>query len=466
MGYYEVLCRICGVSFNISRFRTDGEPAEAAWRNTGDGIGPFAVIYDELMEVECVREGCYFLHRPDASEPNGTGQRWPPPTSKYADPDYDPEEDDWESDVPDAEEYEHIAGPECGLTGAYSGARISTEAMRGCNTVQCLVPKDSKNPEAWKHEPDDEPFEAEGDYFLSGLSDNMGSLDCGGPTVYPERHDCKQPSAATDGGNDGHSWAMPFHPTCLELFKRASLEHSGAIDVAGLTAWYTVEASFDDVYYDFPRDSAAKAGRNQFWSHNNGHEFLAANPCFVPELNSILSKAKFETHTPPQKAALSGVEVVAGDVNVSDDVLLMLPYDIRYDIALRLEVEDLASLGRASRRAFRDLSQSLSYARLRRDMPWFYEAWCSLPISPWATTTEKTIRRGEQPQAICMEPLDREVTDWAYLEMELVRVLETTALGLQNRRRIWKDCEEILRRIDKHREDGRIGPLSGWFFIT
>ena len=29
-------------------------------------------------------------------------------------------------------------------------------------------------------------------------------------------------------------------------------------------------------------------------------------------------------------------------------------------------------------------------------------------------------------------------------------------LGLQNRQRIWKDCRVILRRVKKHRENGRI----------
>jgi hypothetical protein len=67
--------------------------------------------------------------------------------------------------------YEHIAGPNCLSTEGYHGSRITIEEMRGCHTVQCLVPKK----EGWRLELGDLDFELEGKYHLTGLSDHMPS---------------------------------------------------------------------------------------------------------------------------------------------------------------------------------------------------------------------------------------------------------------------------------------------------
>ena len=57
MGYSEVLCHICGVSFNIRRFRTDKEPRSAAW---GDECA-FANVFDP---EDCPQDGgCYYVKR-------------------------------------------------------------------------------------------------------------------------------------------------------------------------------------------------------------------------------------------------------------------------------------------------------------------------------------------------------------------------------------------------------------------
>lgn len=449
MGYSEVLCRICGVSFNISRFRKEGEPREAAWQNTGDAVSPFVDRVSEPLEVECVRNGCYFIRRlPQDQAQEGSEERWPPPDSKYASPDYDPDEDEDtdDADLPNLEEFEHIAGPDCTQGNGYNGALISFEAMKRCTTLQCLVPKAA----GWTPAADDEPLEAEGDFFLSGLSDHMMSRDTGYPRVYPTRHGCEMPMADTcffvSGMED--QVAMPFHPTCLEIFKRASMNHSGAVDIPGLTGFFRCESSYDDVY-GFPWDRAVRAGKSQWWMHNSGDEFLAANPCFVPEISSIVSKVRRDPST-----TRADVTTDAATEDVSGDLFLRLPYDIRHSIALLLTFKDLPNL-RCASGAFRGLPQSLFYAMLRREMPWFYEAWCELPLSRWATTTAASLREGEWAEDVIMEPLDRATNDWEALGAELSQN-GMTVLGLRNRRRIWKDCEEILRRIDEHRSEGRI----------
>ena len=68
---------------------------------------------------------------------------------------------------------EHVAGPGCRCTSAYSGWRVSVEEMRGCRAIQALVPKEQV--EDWQPESDDEDFERESDFCLSGVGD--GSPD-------------------------------------------------------------------------------------------------------------------------------------------------------------------------------------------------------------------------------------------------------------------------------------------------
>jgi hypothetical protein len=55
MGYSEIPCRICGVSFNISRIRTRGERQSEAFRCTGDGKYPGFV--DTTGDEACVATG-------------------------------------------------------------------------------------------------------------------------------------------------------------------------------------------------------------------------------------------------------------------------------------------------------------------------------------------------------------------------------------------------------------------------
>lgn len=519
MGYSEVLCSICGVSFNICRFRAPGEPPEAAWFNDGTEVRPFIDVVDDIgdwsygMEWPCVEEGCYFVRRSDkkpadesekddsesegnhassghnvddepqddeddgdewrgvfkdgccydhsydehvSDTPEEQWERWPQPLSECPVPSSPP------AGYEDMGEYfeasgcwEHVSATrDCYAHQGYHGIAISVEAMRGCNTAQCLVPKPTNDWERWEPRADDEPFEIEGDYFLSGLTDHMRDRDDEYPLVFPPRHNCNEP----DADNYNHhnrslsTLAMAFHPTCLEVFKRASMYRSGVVDIKGLTGWFRLEANHD-AFYSFPRHSDVKEGWHSRWHHQTGSEYLVANPCFVPELGPILSKAKSGSHSDATSAKANIAETVP---SASEDVLSGLPYDIRLSIALHLTLEDLASLRQVTL-AFEGFPQSMYHALMRDTTPWLYETWCSMPISRWATTTAKQLRKGEKPESVLMEPLDPAATDYVALASELARAGKT-ALGLQNRRRIWKDCEEILRRVDAYREKGQIGP--------
>ena len=134
--------------------------------------------------------------------------------------------------------------------------------MKGCTTLQCLV---RKTP-AWTSEPDDQEFEQSGEYYLSGLSGQMPSRDIGGPTMIPRRHGAED--LYPDVNESGVP--IPFHPTCFEIFTRASRLHTSSIDLVGLTGWAELES---DTLTDlsFPHHEAVKESREQEWYHGPGY---------------------------------------------------------------------------------------------------------------------------------------------------------------------------------------------------
>lgn len=79
---------------------------------------------------------------------------------------------------------EHFAGPGCVHQHGYAGSRITAEEMKGCNVLQCLFRKEPN----WTPEPDDQPFELFGRYYLSGLSGHVPSRDYDHPQYAVERH--------------------------------------------------------------------------------------------------------------------------------------------------------------------------------------------------------------------------------------------------------------------------------------
>ncbi|GKT51932.1 uncharacterized protein ColSpa_12113 [Colletotrichum spaethianum] len=260
MGYSEVCCHLCGVSFNIGRLRTPEEVQN-----------PPALSPDLLLDLaryteialyssnRCRRmDGCMILKDISLKIP-----------------------------TENAEEYEgeHLPGLNCIHGGGYQGRSISVQEMHGCCTVQCLMPKLSY----WQPEIDDQEFEKTEDFFLTGLSDFMPSRDADYPTMFPVRHKCQRP--LTDNffwsADEERMTGMPFHPACLELYKRASLHRSGKVDVQGLMDWFCLEAKYE-IYKSFPRSEAVKRAEGQWWVHREGDEHLAANPCFVPSLQKIL----------------------------------------------------------------------------------------------------------------------------------------------------------------------------------
>jgi hypothetical protein len=442
----ETPCMICGVSFNISRHRTNGEPPSAAWcSHAKAGIG-------ELPGSQsCAQPGCTSIPR-NGPEPE---TRFISTRNLYS------------------SRSEHVSGPNCTSINAYHGNRISAEAMRECNTYQCLL---SRN-ETWEpQESELEDFEKQGRFVLSGISGCMEPDYRSYSEVFPRRNNVRAPE--TDYDDDGVS-AMPVHPTCFEVFKRASIYRYGFADVEALARWGQGRNALG---MPIPEHAAVKRGREMYWRHHIGDEFLAANPCFVPGLQDILVSVQ-NTSNPDDSCSDEALSMAH-----STDVFSKLPQEIKLEILLRLDSWDIANLRRSSR-SFRHLPQSLFYHLTLRELPWLYEAWSSLPLSFFVTTTaaeqteigqtlvktndeissarlndsgseedaakiERLVRFANELQekqkhryTTPVGMLDRKNTNWTRLRGELTRRWGELP-GLRNRRRIWNSCQEIMDRAE------------------
>lgn len=301
---------------------------------------------------------------------------------------------------------------------------------------------------------------------------------------------------------DPDMYCMPFHPTCLEVYKRASILHLGHVDIAGLASWYRFQSDYD-TYDNFPRDAAVSDGHQQWWNHQEGNEWLAANPIFMPGLPIVLdSSMKHDSSSLQQHDELNVVEAAIKTSSTipttpnptHSDPFALLPTEINHDVLGYLDPKDVANLRLVSRN-FLQLPTSLFRQFMRDDMPWLWEVWTDLPYSRWVTTAKELQDREDEHlqfrkelsrcRQIISEGIPELLIDWRDAEptfesvcshhlrgipalnlppdrVDWFRLFSNIRLhwsllkGLQNRHRIWKDCEEILRRINAARIDGSI----------
>ncbi|CAI6342242.1 unnamed protein product [Periconia digitata] len=404
------------------------------------------------------------------------------------------------------QQFEHIAGPGCEHARGYSGHEIGVEEMRGCQIAQCLIRK----PPGYEFVPSfyDEDFEVDGNFFLSGLTDHMPSRDYSNPTVTPARQQCEQPYAENimwdeDNANE---YALPFHPSCLEVFKQLSRMSKGSVDINSLTSWWSLEADYE-IFHGFPRHPDLSQCNGQEWEHSNGTAYLAANPLYVPKLKEICAAAiESDPAFNPRTGAFTLPQPPS--TSPSYDPFLSIPNEILTEILDHLTSQDIATL-RLSSRAFTELPIAYFQKLILREMPWLWEAWPTFKTSTrtkyslWATLTAGTAMRTltkadreieaiqdyvaivkkempelseqmdealkTQTQAVraahefdienreerfpCYLPPDR--TNYYKLYTLIIRHWKDLK-GLRNRQRIWRDCEEIMRRADAYKESGRI----------
>ena len=110
----------------------------------------------------------------------------------------------------------------------------------------------------------------------------------------------------------------------------------------------------------------------------------------------------------------------------SSDPFLKLPSELLSMILDDLSSKEVANL-RYVTRSCRQLPVIFFRKRLLHDMPWLWEA----------------------------RDMEETKTDW-YKLYTMVKGCWQDLKGLKNRKRIWKDINEILDRIEKGREDGTI----------
>ncbi|KAJ9654315.1 hypothetical protein H2198_006613 [Neophaeococcomyces mojaviensis] len=415
--------------------------------------------------------------------------------------------------------WEHVAGPGCAVVRGYSGHSISVEEMHGCGTLQCLFRKHEQQHSEFDDQ--DEDWEQASGWFLTGISDYMPSRDTDSPYCYPVRHGENRPWAENciwDTDKRG-KYAMPFHPTCLEVWKRACLRRIERVDIAMLASWWTLNASYEK-FHSFPRDAAVKRGEEQWWQHNIGDEFLAANPCFIPEYEKMLENVSSFNHglagnRSRRKLTTERANTVQSDkshqdrspqpqeMDVSSDIFNTLPIELWFQVFTYLSTAEVAYLRQANR-TFHTLPQSYIRQRLQEERPYLWELWCQRPYSRWTATTASALKAAnEQFEAQNREIgivlralaedgwtderdiyeqywignhderraafnaadfkekiaiiLNEDDVDYAMLAIGLEKRLKKGQLkGLRNRERIWKDCEIILGEVEELKKDLKI----------
>lgn len=474
MTFDEIYCQFCGVSASIGRIRTKDEPASAGWSSSGVGNVPnnnvdcndcFTVDdhAQDLMDEEEDTDDQQYEYSSDAEAGIDPYEYQSPAESDVEDddePDNAPgsnrrqSNQRWQDFLEELEQpeketitlytgdfpasNEHVAGLGCVSPYGYNGNNISAKEMKGCQTFQVLCQKPKRR--KWRARDDDEEFENEtSTVCLSGLCDNLSSKTKTNRDFFPTRHDPTAPVVSNHiTPRFANRTGFAFHPACFEVFKRASLHRNGKVDIEALMDWFRLEGTRTRFFDKFPRAQEVRDSSQETWQHRAGDEWLAANPCHIPGLEKFFKRhhnAKLQTQNCPR------------------DFLA--------------------------------------------EYPWIWELWCNKPYSGWSVASETELRQEwkvwqeqrdflvwdiklmekekelDNEQAAHLDDLrdalenliDKEPTIKLRPALEVRQVCVGDALvndaraikGLKNRERIWKDCQYILKRIERHQLKGRMG---------
>jgi hypothetical protein len=269
-------------------------------------------------------------------------------------------------------------------------------------------------------------------------------------TVEPQRHGFNDITPINvDGFEMGD---LAFHPHCFEMYKRVSTLRLGSADIVAWADWWGLHG--EDV--DFPVHPAVYAGSDQWWNFNQGDEWLAANPLEIPALTSLFDAARRPQGFDGRSSPFSTGATTTTYTN-SSDLFVKLPTELRDMVLSSLGSKDIANLRLASR-TFRHLPITLWHDLIQKEMPWIWEAWSDRPYPFMACTTKRELRDNRhaarqgfrKPRQV--RQLDRLQTDWYYLYYHIAREWKNIK-GLQNRERIWKSIEYIVRRVANPDED-------------
>ncbi|KAJ4333859.1 hypothetical protein N0V95_009325 [Ascochyta clinopodiicola] len=478
MGYSEIACRLCGVSFNMGRRRLRSEPEWMGWENTGDGV----------------RVGC---HLGRSRNPNWCG-----------------------NDDPSEEEDEASASE--GVCENMDGVDIDridadVEKMLDGRDDDDYQYEKSDEEEPMEYDSDDEmcsPEEISRVDIVDAVEDNTYTLFKHALWSLPEpgtekadppaKHDCFRgkgyngKSITAEEMRDSNlnkvveeDTAVPFHPTCFDIFCRLSRKHFGHINVDALGEW--IFDPHNPLEVDrVSSDPNVRSSSSQWWDHLDGCEYLSANPLLIPRLAPMLQAAiEKDDRFDPRDGAF---DVPTGDNR--GDAFSRLPLELRLQTLSYLNSSDIANL-RLTSRTFRQLPILLWRDLLLKEMPYLWEVWSDdLPFM-WATVQFEDVEQHQKVEAetaawrartenIIRESLPEALDAWkqhvdgflsqrynTFLEKGRAEALKeiVTGLpasktnwykvytdittnwndlkGLQNRKRIWKDIGVIVDQLDK-----------------
>ena len=421
----QVPCQLCNVTFKIGRLRTQFEPRAAAWAADGD-----PAIDDT---EECHQEGCKLAfrhHNPEDQtekslskdgqfdvlvdlKPSGVDRGGNEVSFKawltlyHEGSDDGDEQEDWSvhgetyrewfeeqtkdgkknphsrsrsfqlSQEGSADMIEHIAGADCYEGRAFNGNAISAEEMRLCNTAQYIVKTENCIHQLTDStpEPDDEYFEHEGRYFLSGLADRVDGLE-GDCTTYPERHGLHGDTMSPEEYDGFERGDLVFHPHCLEMYKRVSalrLDSAEVTHVPGFADWWTSDGMVNSP----PMPKSVSDCGGQWFVHNPGSEFTVAQPLQILALTTIFEAAQRPDDFDAKELSPFGAKETTA-TNNSSDIFGKLPGELRDMVLTSLGSRDIANLRLASR-TFRHLPITLWRELITKELPWIWEAYSDRP---------------------------------------------------------------------------------------
>ena len=162
-----------------------------------------------------------------------------------------------------------------------------------------------------------------------------------------------------------------------------------------------------------------------------------ANPIHIPGLPQLLRSHENRAHNRttfgdtkvPEESAKIREKAVLSPPNAAKDPFPPLSPEITSMIINLLGSKDIANL-RLATPVFRQLPTIMFRRLLLEEMPWFFE----------------------------VRDLDIAKYNWYELYCALKPVWKHLK-GVRNRMRIWRDLEEILRRIEGFRKEGKIAAI-------
>ncbi|SMQ49914.1 unnamed protein product [Zymoseptoria tritici ST99CH_3D7] len=422
---------------------------------------------------------------------------------EYFDPELD-RDDDADSTTDPGTFLEHIAGPECEESRGYNGHTVSALTVQSARTAQCLLRKPTGDEEdaqghvapVWSPEPDDEPWEENSSWMLSGLNSLIVEPELGPSKDWsPVRHGVREVNDYDMWFEDVPHIGMVHHPWCMEVYQRATLKQKNKVDVDGLGEWWELH-QVENVKRS--NGKMLRYCRQQWWEHERGSEFLITDPLEDAGLVKLLQEAvetsqhfnpadsAFPPRAPNKSTAKSNQQQ-----NTTLDPFSTLPAELLQQILAELPNTSIGAVREVSR-AFTHIPISFFYPLVRRDYPWIWEAdqetsaalpqysrWTKAVIDKAArklnksgdlvsreedkivtgqhstasdpdSLTNAAVGNGNDEDHITPISLPRFETNWFKLYASLKKHSGSLP-GLRNRERIWRDCQQIMTMIDAMR---------------